>query len=206
MKKADKHESAADKARRLIEKRGGTIRTADALNAGIHPRTVYQLRDSGELDQVSRGVFRLSVQEPLSNPDLVTVALRVPRAVVCLVSALAFHGLTTQIPRAVAIALERGAESPRIDYPPVSVHRFSGAALTAGIEEHKIDGVPVRIYSAEKTLADCFKYRNKIGMDVVLEALRFYKTRKNIKLDKLLEYGRMCRVERVMKPYLEATV
>lgn len=196
--------TTVEKAKRQIKRGGGTIRTAQALSAGIHPRTLYALRDSGELEQISRGVFRLSVQEPLSNPDLVTVALRTPRAVVCLVSALAFYGLTTQIPHAVSIALEPGSESPRIDYPPVSIHRFSGKALTAGIEEHRIDGVRVRIYSPEKTLADCFKYRNKIGMDVVLEALKFYKARKKMKLNELLEYARICRVEKVMKPYVEA--
>lgn len=204
MKKTAKDTAAFDKAKRRIKKIGGAVRTAEAVRAGIHPRTLYELRDTGDLEQVSRGVFRLSEQEPLSNPDLVTVALRVPRAVVCLVSALSFHGITTQIPHAVAIALEPGSESPRIDYPPVTVHRFSGAALTAGIEEHKIDGVRVRFYSPEKTLADCFKYRNKIGMDVVLEALTLYKARKKLKLSELLEHARACRVEKVMKPYLEA--
>lgn len=206
MKKADKDVATIAKAKRRIKKIGGAVRTAEALRAGIHPRTLYELRDAGDLEQVSRGVFRLSVQEPLSNPDLVTVALRVPRAVVCLVSALAFHGITTQIPRVVSIALEPGAETPRIDYPPISVHRFSGAALTAGVEEHKTDGVMVRVYSPEKTLADCFKYRNKIGMDVVLEALTFYKARKKVKLSELLKYARACRVEKVMKPYLEVTI
>lgn len=204
MKKTAKDMAAFDKAKRRIKKIGGAVRTVQAVRAGIHPRTLYELRDAGDLEQVSRGVFRLSEQEPLSNPDLVTVALRVPRAVVCLVSALSFHGITTQIPHSVAIALEPGSESPRIDYPPVTVHRFSGAALTAGIEEHKIDGVRVRFYSPEKTLADCFKYRNKIGMDVVLEALSLYKTRKKLKLSELLEYARACRVEKIMKPYLEA--
>lgn len=204
MKKTAKDMTAFDKAKRRIKKIGGAVRTSEAVRAGIHPRTLYELRDAGDLEQVSRGVFRLSEQEPLSNPDLVTVALRVPRAVFCLVSALSFHSITTQIPRAVSIALEPGSESPRIDYPPVSVHRFSGAALTAGIEEHKIDGVRVRFYSPEKTLADCFKYRNKIGMDVVLEALSLYKTRKKLKLSELLEHARACRVEKIMKPYLEA--
>lgn len=197
---------AHEKAKRRIRKIGGAVRTAEALRVGVHPRTLYELRDAGELEQVSRGVYRLSVQEPLSDPDLVTVALRVPRAVVCLVSSLAFHAITTQIPRAVSIALEPGAETPRVDYPPISVHRFSGAALTSGIEEHGIDGVRVRVYSPEKTLADCFKYRNKIGMDVVLEALALYKARKKLKLGELLKYARACRVEKVMKPYLEATL
>lgn len=195
--------SLLGRAKRLIEAHGGRIRTGEALRAGIHPRTLYRLRDEGVLESVSRGVYRLADAPPLSNPDLVTVALRTPRAVVCLVSALAFHEITTQIPRAVAIALPQGAETPRIEHPPVSVHRFSGRSLAAGIETHKIDGVPVRIYGIEKTLADCFKFRNKLGMDVVLEALKLYKSRQPFRIDLLLKHARICRVERVMRPYLE---
>ena len=195
-----------EKARKLIKQNNGIIRTSEALKAGIHRRTLYELRDTGELEQISRGIYRLAEQKPISNPDLVTVAARFPKAVVCLVSALSYHDITTQIPHAVSIAIEKGAESPRIDYPPVSVHRFSGDSLTEGIEEQKIDGVKVRIYNPEKTLADCFKFRNKIGMDVVLEALKLYRERKKIRLDELMRYARICRVEKVMKPYLEATI
>jgi predicted transcriptional regulator of viral defense system len=199
--------TASEKAVRLIEKRKAPfIRTAQALCAGIHPRTLYQLRDTGVLEQVSRGVYRLAEKGSLSNPDFVTVAVRVPNGVICLVSALAFHELTTQIPHTVSIAVAEGVQSPRIDYPPVSVHRFSDASLKAGVEAHEIDGVPVRIYSAEKTLADCFKFRNKLGMDVVLEALKLYRARKPFKLHKLLEYARICRVEAAMKPYLEVLI
>jgi predicted transcriptional regulator of viral defense system len=196
---------ARDKARRLIEEKGGIVRTAEALRTGIHPRTLYELRDTGELEQVSRGVFRLSVREPIYNPDLVIAALRIPHGVICRISALAFHEITTQIPHAVSVALRKGAESPRIDHPPVSIHRFSDAAYRAGIEEHVIDGVKVRVYSPEKTLADCFKYRNKIGMDVVLEALKLCMARR-INMDKLFKYAKVCRVANVMRPYLEAVV
>jgi len=199
--------TASEKAVRLIKRRKDPfIRTAQALRAGIHPRTLYQLRDTGVLEQVSRGVYRLAEQGSLSNPDLVTVAVRVPKGVICLVSALAFHELTTQIPHTVSIAVAEGVQSPRIDYPPISVHRFSEASLKAGIEVHEIDGVPVRIYSAEKTLADCFKFRNKLGMDIVLEALKLYKARKQFNIHKLLEYARICRVEAAMKPYLEVLI
>lgn len=204
MARALPYGSAAEKARQLIEGKGGIIRTADALHIGIHPRVFYSLRDRGLLERVSRGVYRLAEQKPLTDADLITVATRIPRAVVCLVSALAFHGITTQIPHAVSIALERGAESPRIEHPPVSVHRFSGESLTAGIEEHLIDGVTVRVYCREKTLADCFKFRNKIGMDVVLEALKLYRDQATFDIGKLLEYARICRVDRTMRPYLEA--
>lgn len=196
--------SAAQNAKQLIEHKGGIIRTAEALRMGIHPQVFYELRDSGVLEQISRGVYRLTAQEPLSDLDLVTVAMRIPRAVICLVSALAFHGITTQIPHAVSIALDRNAESPKIDHPPVSVHRFSGESLIAGIEAHEIDGVTVHIYSKEKTLADCFKFRNKVGMDIVLESLKLYKDQGTFDVEKLLEYARVCRIEKVMKPYLEA--
>ena len=199
-----RHESAAQKARRLIQHRGGIIRTAEAMRIGIHPRVFYELRDNGILEQISRGAYRLAEQKPLTDVDLVTVAMRIPRAVICLVSALAFHRITTQVPHAVSIALEKGAESPRMDYPPVSVHRFSGESLTAGVEAHLIDGVTVRVYSKEKTLTDCFKFRNKVGMDIVLEALKLYRDQRAFDVGKLLEYARICRVERTMKPYIEA--
>ena len=204
MKTSENRLAASEVAKGLIQKNGGIIRTAEALKAGVHPRTLYALRDSGALERVSRGVYRLADQAPIFNPDLVTVALRIPRAVICLVSALHFHEITTQIPHKVSIALERGAETPRLDQPPLSVHRFSKEAFSSGIGQHEIDGVTVRIYSPEKTLADCFKFRNKIGMDIVLEALKLYRDRKRFRTDRLLEYARICRVDNVMKPYLEA--
>ena len=195
--------SAADEARRLISERNGIIRTAEALRNGIHPRTLYALRDTGVLEQISRGVYRLADMQPISNRDVVTVAARVPRAVICLVSALAIHDITTQVPHTVSIALERGAEQPRIDHPPITVHHFSHDSLIAGIQEQILDGVTVRVYSPEKTLADCFKFRNRVGMDVVIEALKLYKARKSFDIGELLKYARICRVEAVMKPYLE---
>ena len=204
MAKNTKPRTAWSRARQIILDNGRIIRTAEAIRAGIHPRTIYQLRDKGELEQLSRGVYRLAGKELVSNPDLVIVATRIPQAVVCLISALAFHEITTQIPRAVSIALARGVDSPRLDYPPITTHRFSEPTLTAGIEEHKIDGVSIKIYNPEKTLADCFKFRNKIGMDVVLEALKLYKTHKRFNLGDLLKYAKICRVEKIMRPYLEA--
>jgi predicted transcriptional regulator of viral defense system len=203
MKKKGISESAPIRAVRLIRANGGMVRGSEALKLGIHSRTLCLLREDGILELVSRGIYRLADQAPISNPDLVTVAMRVPHAVVCLISALAFHELTTQIPHAVYIALKKGAEPPRLKYPPVSVHRFSDASLNAGIEEHLLDGVKVQIYSPEKTLADVFKFRNKIGMDVVLEALKLYKARKTFNLGELLKYARICRIEKVMHPYLE---
>lgn len=197
-------DTARERAARFIRTHGGMVHTSEAIRAGIHSRTLRQLRDDGILEQISRGIYRLAGQPLISQPDLVTVAVRVPQAVVCLISAMAFHELTTQIPHAISIALKKGAEAPRLDFPPVSVHRFSEKSLNSGIEEHRIDGVPVRIYSPEKTLADGFKFRHKIGMDIVLEALKLYKARKTFNLAELLNYARICRVEHVMRPYLEA--
>jgi len=196
--------TSTDKAVQLLQNQKGVLCTADILKQGIHPRTLYELRDKGVLEQLSRGVYRLADQEPSAHPDLVIVTARCPKAIVCLVSALAFHQLTTQIPHAVSIALPRGSETPRIDYPPIAVHRFSDESFAAGIEQHTTDGVTLQIYNPEKTIADCFKFRNKIGMDVVLEALKLYLAQKQFYVAKLLEYGRVCRVENIMKPYLEA--
>jgi predicted transcriptional regulator of viral defense system len=133
------------------------------------------------------------------------VATRIPDGVICLISALAFHELTTQIPRAVDIAIARGAEPPRIDYPPVHVYWFSGKAFIEGIETATIDGVQVRVYAPEKTIADVFKYRSKLGLDVALEALRTWQRKRTSNVEAILHYARICRVEQVMRPYLEAT-
>jgi predicted transcriptional regulator of viral defense system len=191
-------------ATKLFRKHGGFLRMADALRGGIHRRTLYELRDAGVIEQLSRGLYRLVSARPPGNPDLVTVALRIPKGVVCLISALAFHEMTTQIPHEVSIAVPRDSEPPRIDYPPVRVFRFSPGPFAAGVETRKVDGIPVRIYSREKTLADCFKYRNTIGMDTTLEAVRLYRQQKQLNVTAIMEFAKVCRVSNVMRPYLEA--
>ena len=195
--------TAITTALQSIRAQGQFIRTAQALKVGIHPRTLYQLRDRGTLEQISRGVYRLAQQAPVSDPDLFTVATRIPQGVICLVSALAIHGMTTQIPRTVEIALPRGTESPRLDYPPITLHRFSTASFEAGIEINFVDGISMRVYSPEKTIADCCKFRHQIGMDVFLEALELYKARKRANFASILDYAQICRVGTVIKPYLE---
>ena len=197
-------ESRFDKAVGIFKKHGEILRTAQALRAGIHPGTLYAMRDSGALEVVSRGVYRLANSPPMGNPDLVTVATRVPGGVICLISALAFHELTTQIPHEVHVALPRGAEEPRLNHPPIKTYRFTGEAFTEGVEAHELDGVSVRIYSPEKTLADCFKFRNQVGLDTVVEAVRFYRERRSIKVDDLMRYAGICRVKKIIRPYLEA--
>ena len=188
----------------IFRKHGGQLRMSDALACGLTRYTLYALRDRGVVEQITRGVYRLRELPPLDNPDLVTVSLRFPKAVVCLVSALARHDITTQIPHVVSVAVPKDSRTPTLDYPPVKAHKFSHEAYEAGIDEHLLDGAPVKIYNPEKTLVDCFKFRNKIGMDVALEALKLHKTRNGLNLVKLLEYARICRVENVMRPYIEA--
>jgi predicted transcriptional regulator of viral defense system len=197
--------SARQQARKILQ-RHGTMRTREILAAGIHPRTLYQMRNAGEVEQHGRGLFRLADLPPLGQPDLVTVAKRIPNGVLCLVSALAFHELTTQVPHRVELALPITARKPRLTHPPIQIYRFSKESFQTGIETHLIDGVSVHVYSAEKSLADAFKYRNKIGTDIPIEALRAYLARRRPRLKELLAYARACRVEKIIRPYLEAIV
>lgn len=199
-------ETRFDKAVEVFRKRGGILRTAQAVRAGVHPSTLYAMRDSGILERVSRGVYRLADSPPLGNPDLVTVATRIPNGVICLISALSFHDLTTQIPHEVHVALAAGAEEPRVDFPPIRTYRFVGQSFSEGVEVQDLDGIGVRVYCAEKTLADCFKFRNRIGLDVAVEALRFYRERRTLRADELVRYASICRVKKVMQPYLEAVL
>jgi predicted transcriptional regulator of viral defense system len=191
-------------ARDAFRRHGGILRMADAIRAGIHRRTLYAMRDSGQVETLARGLYRLADAPPLGQPDLVTVAAKIPHGVVYLVSALAFHDLTTQIPHEVWIAVPRNSEPPRLDYPPFRAVRLSRAAYEAGIETHQLDGVPVKVYGREKTLADCFKHRSELGLDTVLEAVRRYKSLGRIDVDAILRYASVCRVARVARPYLEA--
>jgi predicted transcriptional regulator of viral defense system len=188
----------------LFRQHSGGLRMSEALRLGIGRKALYAMRDAGVIETVSRGTYRLASLDPLANPDLVAVATRVPQGVLCLISALSFHELTTQVPHAIDVALPRGARKPRLDYPPIRFFWFSGPAFSEGIETHSLDGVAVRAYDPEKTLVDCFRYRNQLGMDVVLEALRLWRERRKKKLDVLLKYARMRHVERAMRPYLEA--
>ncbi|MBU0742544.1 type IV toxin-antitoxin system AbiEi family antitoxin domain-containing protein [bacterium] len=188
----------------LFRSHGGQLRMSEALRLGLSRYRLYKLRDEGVIERVSRGIYRLVDLPPIGNPDLVTVGLRIPNGVVCLVSALAFHGMTTQIPHEVSVAVRRGSRAPRLDHPPVRTYFFGAEAHAAGVETHRLDGAPVRIYGPEKTLADCVKFRNRIGMDVVQEALKAYRARRRPDFDAVMRFARICRVDRVIRPYLEA--
>ena len=201
-----KQRVAFAKAADVFRRHGGVLRTMDAVRAGVHPRTLYAMRDAGVLERLARGVYRLAELPPLGNPDLVTVALRVPEGVICLVSALAFHEITTQVPHEVYLALNRGAQRPRLEHPPVRVFWFTGQAFNAGIETHEMDGISVRVFGAAKTVADCFKYRNKLGLDMAIEAMKLFLQQGYGDPGELLRFARLCRVEKAMRPYLEALV
>jgi predicted transcriptional regulator of viral defense system len=186
---------------------GGVMRTSQALTQGIHPAALYRLVEDGQLTRLARGLYKLSSAQEFSNPDLAVVAAKAPDTVVCLISAVAFHGITTQVPRAVYLAVPRGSYAGlRVRTPPVKIYRFDVATFDQGIETHRIDAVPVRIYSVARTLVDCFKYRNKLGLDVAVEALRFARVRKRISNREILHFARLLRQDRVMAPYLESVM
>ena len=197
----------AARKRKVIEafhRAGGVLRTGQVLALGVHRRELYALREEGVLETLSRGVYRLAELPPLADPDLVTVALRVPKAVIAVISALHIHGLTTEIPHEVSIALPRGTAQPRLDWPPMRVYRMSGAMFTTGIEIHRRDGFAIRVYGAAKTVADCFKFRSSLGIDVPLEALRTGLAARKFTPADILRAAKLCRVDRVVRPYLEA--
>ena len=190
----------------LFKEQGGILRTSEALSAGIHPRTLYKLRDEGYITNLNRGLYKLTDDPPLSNPDIAIIAARVPNAKICLLSALDFHEMTTEIPHKVHIAIARTQRDPKIDYPPIEVYRFTDESFTKGVEKHEIDGQTIQVYSPAKTIADCFKFRNKIGKEIALEALQSGLEQKKIKVKEILKYAKICRVENIIKPYLEATI
>ena len=181
----------------------GLLRASD-LDAIDAPRVVLtRMTAAGLLEKIGRGLYRLPESQGSEHESLVTVATKVPQAVFCLLTALQFHELTTQLPRQVWIAMPRGSHAPRLDYPPIKMVQFTGEAYMAGIEEVERDGVKLRVYGVAKTVADCFKHRNKIGLDVALEALREARAKKMASADDLWRFAKICRVANVMRPYLE---
>ena len=196
------------KSQRLLDlvRTQGVITPKDLRAHGIPREYLSRLHNKGVLERSSRGVYYLPEAEITEHHSLAEAAKAVPRGVICLLSALQFHGLTTQAPYEVWIAIDYKAYRPQGDGLPLRVVRFSGQALTAGVEEHLIEGIPVKIYSPAKTIVDCFKYRNKIGLDVALEALRDYWRSGRASADDLWTYAKICRVANVMRPYMEAIV
>jgi predicted transcriptional regulator of viral defense system len=187
-------------------KKTRVLRSQDVEAVGISGAYLAKLYAAGVLDRPSRGLYVLQDDEPSEHRSLVEVCRRVPRGVVCLLSALQFHGLTTQAPFEVWLAIDEKARLPRIDHPRLRIVRFSGPALTYGIQQHSMEGVSLRVYTPAKTVADCFKYRNKVGVDVALEALRDCRRQRKATADELWEAAKICRMANVMRPYLEAVV
>lgn len=182
----------------------GLLRASD-LDAIQAPRVALsRLHAAGLVERVGRGLYRLAGSEVSEFESLETVATKVPQAVFCLLTALQFHELTTQLPRHIWIAMPRGSHPPRIDYPPIKMVQFTGEAYTAGVEEVERDGVKLRVYGVAKTVADCFKHRNKIGLDVALEALKDARSSNKASVDDIWRHAKICRVANVMRPYLES--
>ncbi len=195
-----------DRKQKILElaKQMGLIRPRDVEEAGIHREYLLRLCRNGDLTRVGRGLYAVPGAQTSESLSLAEVAKRVPSAVICLISALEFHTLTTQISRSVWIAIKNKRWEPTFDYPPLEIVRFSGRAFSFGVEEHQVDRITVKVYSPAKTVADCFKFRNKIGLDVALEALRETWRSRKATMDELWESAKVCRVANVMRPYLVA--
>lgn len=189
-----------------LARRPGGVTSREINEAGIHRQLLTRLVREGALEQVARGVYRLPDQPVSEHHGLVLAAAAVPNGIICLLSALAFHDLGTQLPSEAWLAMPRRARQPTPKYPPLRIVRFSGDAFIKGVETHPIEGRPLRVYGVAKTVADCFKYRNKIGLDVTLEALREGWRERRFTLDELDRYAEICRVSSVMRPYLELLV
>jgi predicted transcriptional regulator of viral defense system len=186
-----------------LARSSGVLRPRDLAAVGIAPEYLYRLLARGQLVRLTRGVYALAGADLGEHESLISACKAVPSGVVCLLSALRFHGLTTQAPFDVWMAVPRSSRSPAGGVP-IRLSWFSGAALTEGVEVHEVEGASIRVYGVAKTLADCFKCRHKIGLDVALEALREIRRQGNVSLDDIWRYARICRVANVMRPYLEA--
>ena len=192
-----------ERLRRFADQQA-VIRPADLERLAVPRNYLGRLVRAGKLERVGRGLYSSADHPPTENRTLLEVCRKVPQAVVCLSSALRFHELTTENPFEVWIALKPGAWSPRIEYPPIRVVRFSGASLTFGVVEHLVEGTKIKVYSPAKTVADCFKFRSKIGTELAIQALRECFREKKATMDELWEAAKVCRVANVMRPYMES--
>ena len=194
-----------DKVLELVKK-AGILRPRDLEPYGL-PRTyLSRLHAAGMLQRIGRGLYVLPDASVSEHRSLAEACKRVPKGVICLLSALRFHELTTQSPYEIWLAIGEKSWRPRVEYPPMRIVHFSPATLDAGVEGHQIEGVTVQVFTPAKTVADCFKYRNKIGLDVAIEALRECWRTRRCTMDDLWQYAKICRVQNVMRPYLESLV
>jgi predicted transcriptional regulator of viral defense system len=194
------------KRERIIQllKETGVLRPRDLEEIGVSGVYLNKLYAEGLLDRPSRGLYTLADGEPSEHRTIAEASKRVSQGVICLLSALRFHELTTQSPFEVWMAIDEKARLPKIDYPPVRIVRFSGDALSFGVEKHEIDGVKVHVYSPAKTVADCFKFRNKIGLDMAIEALRDCLKQRKATVDELWSAAKVCRMSNIVRPYMKA--
>jgi predicted transcriptional regulator of viral defense system len=189
-----------------LTRKHGIIRVQDLKDEGIHPEYLRRMVAQGLIIQAGRGLYTAADADISAHHSLAQVSKWVPRGVICLISALQFHNIGTQNPFEVWLALERNVASPRIQYPPLRIVRFSGESFSNGIEEHLIENITVKVYNPAKTIADCFKFRNKVGLDVAMEALRDCIKQRLCTNDELWNYSKICRVSNIMKPYIESMI
>ncbi len=189
-----------------LARRSGIVSASDVRSIGVHSEYLRRLCAKGDLVRIGRGLYQIPDAEITTHHGTARAAKTVPNGVICLLSALRFHEIGTQVPQAVWMAIDRRAALPKIATPKMRFVFFSDDALTEGMEEHTIEGIQVRIYSPAKTVADCFKYRNKIGLDVALEALQEVLRDRKCSIDDLWKYAKICRVTNTIRPYMEATI
>ena len=189
-----------------FKKHGGVLRFTDILKAGFHPDSLSVIEKAGKVEKIARGLYRVVDYKPGSYPDLVIASLQAPKGAICLISALSFHETTNEIPRYVDIAIPQGAHANRINYPPVKFYRFAPRAWKAGLEVHEIEGYKIKIYNLAKTIVDCFKFRNRIGVNIARDALKIGITEKRVEPKEIMKYAKICRVSSIIKPILEAMI
>jgi predicted transcriptional regulator of viral defense system len=189
-----------------MARKNGVVRAREVREAGLHAEYLRKLCKTGQLIRAGRGLYSLADGDFTEHHSLAEACMRVPHGIICLLSALSYHQIGTQNPHQIWMAIDRAMRKPKVDYPPIRVFRFSGPSLREGIEEKKIEGVSVRVYNPAKTVADCFKYRNKVGIDVAIEALKECWRSRRCEIDELVHYARICRVRKIMQPYMEAIV
>jgi len=195
-----------ERIHKVFKKHKGFTRTKDILAAGIHTRNIKRVREKEQVVQVKRGLYRLADIPLISNQGFIDLARAIPGGVICLLSALSYYELTTFNPSVIAMAICRGSRKPKINYPPVEFYHFSKKQFEAGINKIKVKGHGIRIYNREKTICDCFRYRNKLGLDIAKEGLSEYLKRKDRDLEKLLEYAEICRIKPLLQTWLNAMI
>jgi len=194
----------AGKLRIYIENNGGMVRFSDIIKAGFHPDAVKNLQKNNIVVKIARGLYAIEGKIYNSNDDLINVCRQVPKGVICLISALAYYDVTNEVPRHVDIAIPEKSRANKVEYPPVKFYRINRKVWESGVETIDIDGNTVKVYSLAKTIADCFKFRNKIGPEIAISALKNAIIEKKAAPVEILKYAKVCRVSKIVKPIMEA--